>query len=59
MVLLVSCPDLQDLTFLLFLALRQIGLPQAFARHLLVEYPLALAHHEESFATMHCNVRMG
>ena len=59
MVLLVSCLDLQDLTFLLSLALRQIGLPQPFARHLLVKYPLALVHHEESSAPMHRNVWMG
>ena len=58
MVLPVSCLDLQDLTFLLPLTLRQIGLPQAFASHLFVEYPLALAHHEESFASMHCYVWM-
>ena len=52
--LLIRWLELNDLTFLLSLSLCSIGLSQAFACHLLVQYPLA--HPEEFFAIVHCNV---
>ena len=47
------------LTFLMLLGFRQVGMSQAFTGHLLVENAFTLVHHEESFVTMHYDVRVG
>ena len=49
----ISRVQFNDFSFLLPLALGKVCLPQTFARHVLVQHPLAFIPHKETFAVMH------